>query len=92
MSDKQDIEFDKEESSTDVRIITDEVKGIIARDEMRLIECINKVIDAIKHIRTNDITETDALLRAAGVWIAHSLGLNTSVQRKRTKPWWKRRI
>ena len=50
--------------------------------------------DAIKHIRTNDITETNTLLQAAGVWVANTLGLNLkrSVQSIRTEPRWKRRI
>ena len=80
----------KEELSADVKIIIDEVKGIIATAESidgisfkkfnrrRFIECTNRVKDAIKHIRTNDITETNALLRAAGVWVAHTLGLKVS--------------
>ena len=107
VGDEQDIQVAKDESSADVRIIIDEVlvKEIIATDEgidgisfekvdrRRLIECTNRVTDAIKYIRTNDSTEINALLRAADVWIAHTLGLKRSAQRKRTdEPWWKRRI
>ena len=51
-----------------------------------------RVKRVIELIETKNITQTDNLIKAAGVWIADQLGLKKSEGRKKKDPWWKRRI
>ena len=46
----------------------------------------------IELIETKNITQTNNLIKAAGVWVADQLGLKKSEGRKKKDPWWKRRI
>ena len=43
-------------------------------------------------IETKNITQTNNLIKAAGVWVADQLGLKKSEGGKKKDPWWKRRI
>ena len=43
-------------------------------------------------IETKNITQTNSLIKAAGVWIADQLALKKYEGRKRKDPWWKRPI
>ena len=50
---------------------------------------VNRVIELIE---TKNITQTNNLIKAAGVWVADQLGLKKSEGGKKKDPWWKRRI
>ena len=50
---------------------------------------VNRVIELIE---TKNITQTNNLIKAAGVWVADKLGLNKYEGGKKKDPWWKRRI
>ena len=61
-------------------------------DQKRLSGETLKVNGAIKHLVTADITQTNNLIKAAGLWVAKQLGLKTVKKGKKQDPWWKRRI
>ena len=46
----------------------------------------------IELIETKNITHTNNLIKAAGVWVADQLGLKKYKRGKKKDPWWKRRI
>ena len=50
---------------------------------------VNRVIELIE---TKNITQTNNLIKAAGVWVADQLGLKKYEGKKKKDPWWKRRI
>ena len=50
---------------------------------------VNRVIELIE---TKNITQTNNLIKAAGVWVADKLGLKKYEGGKKKDPWWKRRI
>ena len=50
---------------------------------------VNRVIELIE---TKNITQTNNLIKAAGVWVADKLGLKKYEGGKKKGPWWKRRI
>ena len=50
---------------------------------------VNRVIELIE---TKNITQTNNLIKAAGVWVADQLGLKKSEGGKKKDPWWKRHI
>ena len=50
---------------------------------------VNRVIELIE---TKNITQTNNLIKAAGVWVADQLGLKKYKGGKKKDPWWKRRI
>ena len=53
-------------------------------------ERVNRVI---KHIDTNDITETNNLIVVTSVWITKELGLKKQIKRVvKQEQWWKKRI
>ena len=51
-----------------------------------------RVIRVIELIKTKIITQTNNLIKAAGVLVADQLGLKKSEGGKKKDPWWKRRI
>ena len=51
-----------------------------------------KMTRVIELIETNNITQTNNLFKAAGVWVADQLGLKRYEGGKKKDPWWKRRI
>ena len=55
----------------------------------RITARVNRVIELIE---TKDITQTNNLIKAAGVWVAEQLGLKKYKGGKKKDPWWKRRI
>ena len=55
----------------------------------RMTTKVNRVIELIE---TKSITQTNNLIKAAGVWVADQLGLKTYIAGKKKDPWWKRRI
>ena len=50
---------------------------------------VNRVIELIE---TKNITQTNNLIKAAGVWVADQLGLKKYEGGKKKDPWWKRHI
>ena len=48
---------------------------------------VNRVIELIE---TKNITQTNTLIEAAGIWVADQLGLKKYEGRKKKDPWWKR--
>ena len=50
---------------------------------------VNRVIELIE---ATNITQTNNLIKAAGIWVADQLGLKKSEDGKKKDPWWKRRI
>ena len=61
-------------------------------DMNSLNKTIAKVNKVIELIGTKNITQTNNLIKAAGVWVADQLGLKKSEGGKKKDPWWKRRI
>ena len=55
----------------------------------RTLAKVNRVIELIE---TKNITLTNNLIKAAGVWVADHLGLKKYEGGKKKDPWWKRRI
>ena len=55
-------------------------------------QTIAKVNRVIELIETKNITQTNNLIKAAGVWVADQLGLKKYEGGKKKDPWWKRRI
>ena len=55
----------------------------------RTLARVNRVIELIK---IKNITQTNNLIKAAGVLVADQLGLKKSEGGKKKDPWWKRRI
>ena len=51
-----------------------------------------KVNSVIELIETNNITQTNNLIKAAGVWVADQLGLKKYKGENKKDPWRKRRI
>ena len=43
-------------------------------------------------IETKNITHTNSLIKASGVWVADQLALRKYEGRKRKNPWWKRPV
>ena len=50
---------------------------------------VNRVVGLIE---TKNITQTNNLIKAAGVWVADQLGLKKYEGGKKKDPWWKKRI
>ena len=50
---------------------------------------VNRVIELIE---TKNITQTNNIIKAAGVWVADQLGLKKYEGGKKKDPWWKRHI
>ena len=51
-----------------------------------------KLIRGIELIETKNITQTNKLIKAVGVWVADRLGLKKYEGGRKKDPWWKRRI
>lgn len=93
----EDLTDDQQQIVERLRIIIDEdktVDGICFKniDKHRLKVQMNKVNDVIKFVNTNNVTETNRLIRAAAVWTSEQLGLKKKEFREKKDPWWKRRI
>ena len=51
-----------------------------------------KVNAVIRHIKTNNVTQTNKLAMAAALWVAKEIGVKKGKRGKKKEPWWKRRI
>ena len=49
-------------------------------------------MEAIRYLKSNRITETNNLIRAASAWVAGRIELKKAEHRKKNEPKWKRRI
>ena len=104
----QNVDFvvnETEEIPPEERTIIDQIREIIAEgagnnhgysfkkvDKKRLEEETRKVNKAIKYVATRDITESNNLIKVAGIWVSRQLGLKKPMRGKKVEPWWKRRI
>ena len=61
-------------------------------DKQKIGHAARKINGLIKFIKTDNITDTNNLIRAGAAWIAQHLGLKRVRVGKKTEPWWKRRI
>ena len=52
----------------------------------------DRVNDAIKYFKSENITETDDLIKAVSVWVVEQIGLKKRDYREKKEPRWKRRI
>ena len=68
--------------------------GIVFKkvDSKKLKSQTAKVNAAISHIKTNNITQTNNLIKACSVWIAEEMGLKKFELKEKKVPRWKRRI
>ena len=51
-----------------------------------------KVNAVIRHIKINNVTQTNKLAMAAALWVAKEIGVKKGKRGKKKEPWWKRRI
>ena len=71
-----------------------ELRGYNKIDRCVLAEWSRKINCILKHIRTENITDTNILIKAVIVYVGKKIGLKTcgSKNKKESKPWWKRSI
>ena len=94
-----DIEIDQ-----DQRQIVEQLKELMAKGrttegimfknvDKKTLRCKTEEVNrVVKLMKTSNITKTNDLIRAAGVWVAEQLGLKKITYRKKNEPRWKRRI
>ena len=94
-----DIEIDQ-----DQRQIVEQLKELMAKGrttegimfknfDKKTLRCKTEEVNrVVKFMKTSNITQTNDLIRAAGVWVAEQLGLKKLTYRKKNEPRWKRRI
>ena len=63
-------------------------------DRCVLADWSRKINHILKHIRTENITDTNILIKAAIVYVEKKIDLKAcrSKNKKELEPWWKRRI
>ena len=88
----------------DERLIIDELKALMIRnetkvylpfkkvDQRKLKDVTKKVNAVIRHIETDDVTQTNKLAMAAAPWVAKEVGVKKGKIVQKKEPWWKRRI
>ena len=71
-----------------------ELRGFNKVDRYVLAEWSRKKNRILKHIRTENIADTNILLKSVIVYVRKRTGLKTcgSTNKKESEPWWKRRI
>ena len=94
-----DVELDQEQ-----RMIVDQLKQIMAEgrttegrmfkkvDKKTLRSKAEKVNGVLQVVKTSNITQTNDLIKAAGIWAADQLGLTKFIIREKYVPRWKRRM
>ena len=85
-------------------LIIDELKALMIRNEVeeylsfkkvdptKLRDVANKANAVIRHIETDDVTQTNKLAMAAAPWVAKEVGVKKGKIVQKKEPWWKRRI
>ena len=61
-------------------------------DPTKLRDVANKANAVIRHIETDDVTQTNKLAMAAAPWVAKEVGVKKGKIVQKKEPWWKRRI
>ena len=57
-------------------------------DRMKVLEETRRVNNVLKYIKTNNITETNRLLKAVGLYVKERLGMKSETRgRKNAEPW-----
>ena len=86
------------------RLIVDDLKALMMRNETvenlpfkkvnqrKLRDVTKKVNVVIRHIETDDVTQTNKLAMAATLWVAKEVGVKKGNIAEKKEPWWKRRI
>ena len=86
------------------RLIIDELKALMIRneaeeylpfqkvDQTKLRYVTKKVNAVIRHIETDDVTQTNKLAMATALWVAKEVGVKKDKIGEKKEPWWKRRI
>ena len=85
------------------RLIIDELKPLMIRnkteeylpfkkvDQRKLRDITKKVNAVIRHIETDDVTQTNKRAKAAALSIAKAVGVKKCKIGEKKEPWWKRR-
>ena len=86
------------------RLIIDELKALMITnktqvnlpfkkvDQRKLREVTKKVNEVIRHIKIDDVTQTNKLAMAAAFWVAKEVGVKKGKIGEKKEPWWKKRI
>ena len=92
----------REEEKTMIQNILDlmkdssriELRGFNKTDRCVLAEWSRKINCILKHIRTENITDTDILIKAVIVYVGKKIGFKAcgSKNKKESEAWWKRRM
>ena len=70
-----------------------ELRGFNKIDRRVLAEWSRKINCILKHIRTENITDTNILIKAAIVYVGKKIGLKAcGSKKKESEPWWKRKM
>ena len=71
-----------------------ELRGFNKIDTCVLVEWSRKINCILNHIKTENITDTNILIKATIVYVGKKIGLKTcgSKNKKESEPWWKRKI
>ena len=102
--DMNEDELINDELDQEQRMIVDQLKQIMAEgrtaegimfkkvDRKTLRTKTEKVNGVLQFVKTSNITQTNDLIKAAGIWVAEQLGLKKFTIREKYVPRWKRRI
>ena len=71
-----------------------ELRGFNKIDRRVLAEWSRKINRILKHIRTENITDTNIIAKAVIIYVGKKIGLKAcgSKNKKESEPWWKRRM
>ena len=84
-------------------LIIDELKTLMIRNETeeylpfkkvvqrKLRDVTKKVNAVIRHIETDDVTQTNKLAMAAALWVTKEVGMKKGKIGEHKEPWWKKR-
>ena len=61
-------------------------------DQRKLRDVSKKVNAMIRHIETDDVTQTNKIALARALWVAKEVGMKKGKIGDRKEPWWERRI
>ena len=92
------------EITDEERLIIDELKTLMINseteeylpfkkvDKRKLRDVTKKVNAVIRHIETDNVTQTNKPAMAAALWVAKEGGVKKGKRGEKKEPWWKRRI
>ena len=60
-------------------------------DERNLRDGTKKVNAVIRHIKTDDVTQTNKLAMAAALWVTKEVGVKKGKIGEHKEPWWKKK-